>query len=356
MRETTSEQQNAVVVLEDYSVIVAEKEALQAFFADGRNLDELYGQVETMARGLVADVSTKEGISQVKTAARQLASVRTKVDDIGKKVVADLKALPKVIDENRRAFREKMEALQDDIRRPVTEIENREDEIEGIAETHVRLGADATAEAIERELECVKAIPLTKERWKESLGRAEKAVAGEIYALELMKAGAEKREQEARELEELRKKQAEADRIIREQKIREEAERRAREEAEARAAAEKARLEREKAEAERKAADAERAAQEAREREEAAMNSKAAIERAAIAAQQAVPMQGTQPQPKPSKWTPEMKAVNNAIVKAIAGIIEDKLQGFTPSGYDLAAREIVKAIVNGKISNLKVEY
>jgi chromosome segregation ATPase len=348
--QETNEQQNAVVVLEDYSVIVAEKEALQAFFADGKNLDELYGQVETMARGLVADVSTKEGISQVKTAARQIAGVRTKVDDIGKKVVADLKALPKVIDENRRFFREKMEALQDEIRRPVTEIENREDEIEGIAGTHVRLGADATAEAIERELECVKAIPLTKELWKESLGRAEKAVAGEIYALELMKAGAEKREQEARELEELRKKQAEADRIIREQKIREEAERKAREEAEARAAAEKARLEREKQEAERKAAEAERRAQEAKERERMAME---------VQNGNACSAKGPESSPstaKPSRWTPEMKAVNNAIVAAIAGIIEDKLQGFTPSGYDLAAREIVKAIVNGKISNLKVEY
>lgn len=337
MRET-SEQQNAVVVLEDYSVIVAEKEALQAFFADGRNLDELYGQVETMARGLVADVSTKEGISQVKTAARQLASVRTKVDDIGKKVVADLKALPKVIDENRRAFRDKMEALQEEIRRPVTEIENRQEEIDGICGIHVRLGADADSEAIAHEIEYVKNIALTEEYWKESLEAARKAVAGELNALELMKASAERREQEARELEELRKKQAEADRIIREQKIREEAERRAREEAEARAAAEKARLQREKEEAERKAAEAERAAQEAQERER-------------ITASVIAPA----PQ-KPSKWTPEMKAVNNAIVKAIAGIIEDKLQGFTPSGYDLAAREIVKAIVNGKISNLKVEY
>ena len=354
MRDT-NEQQNAVVVLEDYSVIVAEKEALQAFFADGRKLDELYGQIETMARGLVADVSTKEGISQVKTAARQLASVRTKVDDIGKKVVADLKALPKVIDENRRAFRDKMEALQDEIRRPVTEIEEREDEIEGIKGIHLRL-ATADSDQIKKELDFVRSIPLTEDKWHESLENATKAVNGEISALELLLETAEKREQEQRELDELRKKQAEADRIIREQKIREEAEKKAREEAEARAAAEKARLESEKEEAERKAAEAERAAQEAREREEAAMNSRNAMERAAIGAQQAVPMSKTLPQPKPSKWTDEQKAVNNAIVNAIAGIIEDKLQGFTPSGYDLAAREIVKAILTGKINNLKVEY
>lgn len=354
MRET-NEQQNAVVVLEDYSVIVAEKEALQAFFADGKNLDELYAQVERMAKGLVADVSTKEGVSQIKSCARQIASVRKKVDDIGKSVVADLKALPGIIDNNRKRFREMTEALQDEIRRPVTEIENREDEIDCIKVIHLKL-ATADSEQIKKDLEYVKSIPLTEEKWHESLEKATKAVKGEISALELLLGAAEKREQEARELEELRKNQAEADRIIREQKIKEEAERKAREEAEARAAAEKARLEREKQEAERKAAEAERRAQEAKEREEAAMNSKNAMERAAIGAQQAVPMSKTLPQQKPSRWTPEMKAVNNAIVAAIAGIIEDKLQGFTPSGYDLAAREIVKAIVNGKISNLKVEY
>lgn len=355
MEQETKETTTAVSVLDDYSVIVVDQERLQAFFADGKNLDEAYGRIEKLAKGLVADVTTKEGVSQIKSCARQIASAKTKIDNLGKQVVAELKELPKIIDANRRNFRERMEALQDEIRRPVTEIEEREAEIDRIKAVHQQL-IDADSATIKQNIEAVKAIALTAEKWKESLEKASKAVNGEINALETMLKAAEKREAEARELEELRKKQEEAERIIREQKIREEAERKAREEAEARAAAEKARLEREKEEAERKAAEAERAAQEAREREEAARNSKEALERAAIGAQQAVPMQGTQPQPKPSKWTPEMKSVNNAIVAAIAVIIEDKLQGFTPSGYDLAAREIVKAIVNGKISNLKVEY
>lgn len=354
MRETTSEQQNAVVLLEDYSVIVAEKEALQAFFADGRNLDELYGQVERMARGLVADVSTKEGISQVKTAARQLASVRTKVDDIGKKVVADLKALPKVIDENRRTFRDKMEALQDEIRRPVTEIEEREkaiDDIKGTLFNCANMDAAALGEKI-KELETAKAS-VKPEVWKESYDAALKAYDGEISALGTMKAAAEKREEDARRLAELEAKQAEADRIIRENKIKEEAAQRAKEEAEARAAAERARLEREKEMAERRAAEAEKGRIEAEER---ARNTDNPVQKAAIGAHQAVPMSKTLPQPKLSKWTPEMKAVNNAVVQAIAAILADKLQGYTESGYELAAREIVKAVVNGKISNLKVEY
>lgn len=364
MEQEAKETTTAVSVLDDYSVIVVDQERLQAFFSDGKNLDKAYGRIEKLAKGLVADVATKEGVSQIKSCARQIASAKTKIDNLGKQVVAELKKLPGVIDENRRNFRDKMEALQAEIRRPVTEIEEREAEIDRIKAVHQQL-ISADSATIKQNIEAVKAIALTAEKWRESLEKATKAVNGEINALETMLKAAEKREAEARELDELRKKQEEAERIIREQKIREDAERKAREEAEARAAAEKARLEREKEEAERKAAEAERAAQEAREREEAARNSKETLERAAIGAQQAaVQMSKTLPQPKPSKWTDEQKAVNKRIVADIADIIEPELKtriaGHSDPGYRLAAEEsakaIVKAILTGKINNLKVEY
>lgn len=363
MEQEAKETTTAISVLDDYSVIVVDQERLQAFFSDGKNLDEAYGRIDKLAKGLVADVATKEGVSQIKSCARQIASAKTKIDNLGKQVVAELKKLPGVIDYNRRNFRDKMEALQAEIRRPVTEIEEREAEIDRIKAVHQQL-ISADSATIKQNIEAVKAIALTAEKWKESLEKATKAVNGEMNALETMLKAAEKREAEARELDELRKKQEEADRIILEQKIREDAERKAREEAEARASAEKARLEREKEEAERKAAEAERAAQEAREREEAARNSKEALERAAIGAQQAVPMSKTLPQPKPSKWTDEQKAVNKRLVADIADIIEPELKtriaGHSDPGYRLAAeesaKEIVKAILTGKINNLKVEY
>jgi DNA repair exonuclease SbcCD ATPase subunit len=361
--EQANETTTAVSVLDDYSVIVADKERLLAFFTDPKSLDGLYDGIEKMAKGLVADPLTKEGASQIKGCAKQIASVKIKVDNIGKQVKADVNRLPTLIDDNRRVFVRKMEALQDEIRRPVTEIEEREDEIARISQIQQHL-MEAGSDTIRQNIEFVKAIPLTSEKWKESLEKATKAVNGEINALETMLKAAEKREAEARELEELRKKQEEAERIIREQKIREEAERKAREEAEARAAAEKACLEREKQEAERKAAEAERAAQEAREREEADRNSKEALERAAIGAQQAVPMSKTLPQPKPSKWTEEQKAVNKRIVADIADIIEPELKtriaGHSDPGYRLAAEEsakaVMKAVLTGKINNLNVEY
>ena len=351
----------AVTVTDDYAVVVADTGALQEFFKEGSNLDALYGVIEKKAKGLVADTSTKEGRSQIKTAAKQLASVKTKVDDIGKQVVAELKALPKVIDANRKQWRESMEALQDEIRKPVTEIEEREKAVEAICNTHLNLAFASSAE-IEAEIKKLEDTPLTEDTWKESLKDATMAIAGEINALKVLRDAALKKEEDARRLAELEAKQAEAERIIREQKIKEEAERKAKEEAEARAAAEKARLEREKEMAERRAAEAERKAKEA---ELAARNVPNPVQSAAVGAQQAVtPMSKTLPTPKPSKWTPEMKAVNKAILDTFSTKIEAEVKkaivGFTESGYKVAAentaKALVSAIIKGEIKNLKVEY
>lgn len=359
MKQNEEATPTIIEVGDDYSLTVADSGNLQQFFADGENLQKVADRIETLARGLVADVSTKEGISQIKTAARQIASVKKKVDDLGKTVVAELKALPKIIDKNRADFRERMESLQEEIRRPVTDIEERQKAIDDIKGTHFACAACNSQELAAKieELETQRAA-VTAEVWKEAYEDVLKAYDAEIGALSTMKSAAEKREEDARRLAELEAKQAEADRIIREQKIKEEAERKAREEAEARAAAEKDRLEREKAEAERKAAEAERARQEAEERarREAMQREQERTQAQARMAQELAPAAPAATAQKPSKWTPEMKAVNNDIVKAIAAIIAERLQGFTVGGYELAAREIVKAIVNNKINHLSVRY
>jgi len=331
--ETTTE---ALIVDTDYSVLVVEKKDLQAFFLDPAKLDTLYGHVEKMARALVADPLTKEGASQIKSCARQIASVKKRIDDIGKDVVAELKKLPGQIDANRKSLRERLEALQDDIRRPVTEIENREDEIDGIKGIHLRL-ANASSEEIAKELEFVKKIPLTEEKWHESLEKAKAAIAGETKALELLKSTAEKREKDAEELEQLRKNQEEADRIIRENKIKEEA--------------------RAEGFAQGKAAAAPTAPANATVRPPipAPEPSPSPAPTAPQAPAQAT-MSKTLTPAKPSAWTQAQKDINNAIVDAIAKLISTKLEGFTESGYKLAAQEIVKAVIKGKINNLKVEY
>lgn len=328
-KETTETTTEALIVDTDYSVLVVEKKDLQAFFLDAEKLDALYGHVEKMARALVADPLTKEGASQIKSCARQIASVKKRIDDIGKDVVAELKKLPGQIDANRKSLRERLEALQDDIRRPVTEIENREDEIDGIKSIHMRL-ANAASGDIHKELEFVRSIPLTEEKWHESLEKAKAAVEGEAKALALLLDTALKREKDAEELDKLRKNQEEADRIIRENKIKEEA--------------------RAEGFAQGKAAAVPTAPASAHVRPPipAPAPSPAPSPKA--------PQAPAQPQQAGSRFTPEMKAVNNAIVAEIARLIATRLEGFTQAGYELAAREVVKAILKGQINNLKVEY
>ena len=311
-----------VSVGDDYSVIVSDSGNLQQFFTDGENLQKVADRIESMARNLVADTSTKEGISQIKTAARQIASVKKKVDDLGKAVVAELKALPKVIDKNRADFRERMENLQEEIRRPVTEIEEREKAIDDIKGTHFNCAACNSEELAAKiaELEAQREN-ITPEIWKESHEAVLKAYDSEIAALATMRDAAAKREAEQRELEELRKKKEEA---------------------------EKRRIEAE-----------ERARREAMQREEEKAKARYTIPEnrpASFPQQQEEKPAPRIPNLKPSKWTPEMKAVNCAIVAAIAAILEEKLAGYTAAGYELAAREIVKAIVNNKITNLSVRY
>lgn len=357
-----------IKIEEDYSVTVTHKENLLSFFKDGANLDGLYNVVQTKARALVADVTTKEGVSQIKSTARQIASIKKRVDDLGKDVVAELKNLPKQIDVNRKKWREDMEALQEEIRKPVTEIENRQAEIEEIKATHGKLVLSGSEE-IKAAIVNLDKIELSGDQWKESLEDATAAVTAEKGALEVMLNAALKKEAEARELEKLRKKQEEADRIIREQKIREEAERKAREEAEARAAAEKARLEREKAEAERKAAEAEKARIEAEKREAEARKNQATASVdfhvfQGTAANNDGAQATTAPVKKPSKWTDEQKKVNSAILARFAEIIRASLPkhiaGHSDQGYELAANEaakgIIKAIACGKIENINVRY
>lgn len=358
----------SIKVEEDYSVTVVNKASLLSFFKEGANLDAIYNVVQAKARALVADVTTADGVSKIKSTARQIASIKKRVDDIGKDVVAELKDLPKQIDANRKKWREDMEALQEEIRRPVTEIENRQAEIEEIRATHGKLALSGSEE-IKAAIEMLDKIELTGDKWKESLEDATAAVTAEKGALEVMLNAALKKEAEARELEELRKKQEEAERIIREQKIREEAERKAREEAEARAAAEKARLEREKAEAERKAAEAEKAAKEALEREAEARRNQATASVDFPVFQGAAAdvnngAQTTAPVKRPSRWTDEQKKVNSAILARFAEIIRASLPkhiaGHSDQGYELAAneaaKEIIKAIACGKIENINVRY
>lgn len=249
-------------------LVVIEKANALAVFTSQEQLDPLIEAIEKEARSLVPDLSTKKGRDAIASMAHKVARSKTYIDNAGKDLVAELKALPKQIDESRRLVRERLDALKDEVRRPLTEWESEQE----------RIKASEAMNAMHEE-----ALVMDAEFDRQ---RAAKFEADHEMAL-LMNEKIDRDREEARQKAEQAKREHE-ERIKREaeEKARHEAEEAAKREIEAAAAREReATLAKERAEREAKelAEKAERdriAAEEKakREKEEAIQRERAAAE------------------------------------------------------------------------------
>ena len=110
-------------------LVVIEKQNAMAVFTTKEQLDPIIEAIEKEARSLVPDVSTRKGRDAIASMAHKVARSKTYIDNAGKDLVAELKALPKQIDESRRIVRERLYALKDEVRRPLTEWEAEQERI-----------------------------------------------------------------------------------------------------------------------------------------------------------------------------------------------------------------------------------
>ncbi|HBR7611811.1 TPA: hypothetical protein ACJTON_001736 [Klebsiella pneumoniae] len=134
-------------------LVVIEKKNAMAVFTNNDQLDPLIEAIEKEARSLVPDVTTKKGRDAIASMAHKVARSKTYIDNAGKDLVAELKALPKQIDESRRVVRERLDALKDEVRRPLTEWEVEQERIkaeEAMNALHVE--ALAMNEDLDRQL------------------------------------------------------------------------------------------------------------------------------------------------------------------------------------------------------------
>ncbi|EPM4824430.1 hypothetical protein ACVD6H_001999 [Klebsiella pneumoniae] len=134
-------------------LVVIEKKNAMAVFTNNDQLDPLIEAIEKEARSLVPDVTTKKGRDAIASMAHKVARSKTYIDNAGKDLVAELKALPKQIDESRRVVRERLDALKDEVRRPLTEWEAAQERIKA-EEAMNALHAEALAmnEEFDRQL------------------------------------------------------------------------------------------------------------------------------------------------------------------------------------------------------------
>ncbi|GJJ95985.1 hypothetical protein [Enterobacter hormaechei] len=257
-------------------LVVIEKQNAMAVFTTKEQLDPIIEAIEKEARSLVPDVSTRKGRDAIASMAHKVARSKTYIDNAGKDLVAELKALPKQIDESRRIVRERLDALKDEVRKPLTDWENAESarkdalqqrlaDLRSLADVIDGVGNYLPSVEIQQRIESAKAVALD-ESWQEVAAEAGVAKDATIQQLEAALIVAKQREHEAAELERLRKEAEEKARLEREENIRREAAEQARRDAEKKAKAELEAAARREAEEKARAELAERQRIEAEQR------------------------------------------------------------------------------------------
>ncbi|ENT2836541.1 coiled-coil domain-containing protein [Klebsiella michiganensis] len=279
-------------------LVVIEKKNAMAVFTNNDQLDPLIELIEKEARSLVPDVTTKKGRDAIASMAHKVARSKTYIDNAGKDLVAELKALPKQIDESRRVVRERLDALKDEVRRPLTEWEAEQERIKAeeamnalhaeALEMNIKFDQELAAKfEADHEMALLMDKDIDRERADKAAEAERQRIAHEEEIKRLAAAAAarevEQRAQREREEAALREaalkaqaEQAERDRIAAEQKA--EADKRAAVEAERRKAQEEAdriRREAEQREQERLAEEKRKADEQARR--EADVNHRKAI-------------------------------------------------------------------------------
>lgn len=239
-------------------LVVIEKKNAMAVFTNNDQLDPLIEAIEKEARSLVPDVTTKKGRDAIASMAHKVARSKTYIDNAGKDLVAELKALPKQIDESRRVARERLDALKDEVRRPLTEWEAEQ----------ARIAAEKAAEEERQRIEAEQKAALEALRKQVELDHEMALLMNDAFDRERADKAAEAERQRIAREEEI-KRQAE-------EKAKREAAEKAQREIDAAAAREreailaKERAERERIEAQQRAEREQREAAERAEREKQA--------------------------------------------------------------------------------------
>ncbi|EMB0753467.1 hypothetical protein U7S25_004184, partial [Providencia rettgeri] len=191
-------------------VVIEQATALDLFTAPEK-VNQMLAHIKTLAeeerKELDSDLSVAKNRKAFASLAYKVTQTKTAIDKAGKLVVDDLKELPKKVDAARKLFRDELDLLSDDIRKPVTEYELEEK-------------AREEAEALKKQVE---------------LDHEEALQMNELFDL---RKAEEERQRIARE-EELKRQAAEQARLEAERKAQQEIEAAAQREREAKEAAER---------------------------------------------------------------------------------------------------------------------
>lgn len=303
-----------------------------------KSIDDILSKIRAEVEGFIPDTSTAKGRKEIASLAAKVTRSKTLVDGAGKKYVAELKALPKKIDAERKRLRDECDKIKEEVRRPLTEWEGVRKEVDetiGLINKAVREADDLDSAGIKDKISWLnsfdheKIVEDKRDEFKAHLDRAKI----NIENLYLKK---KKAEDEAAELERLRAE--EADRKQKEE-----------ESARIKAAEEKARLDAEQALLQR-----ELEAQVAKERaKRAEAEAKERAERAESEAKERAEREAREREER-NRIERERREADekNRISKINAAESSLRMRGYSAGD----AEKLVALIVEGKIANVKMVF
>lgn len=208
--------------------VVPPKETALAVFTAEKGLDPYLANIRKEIDGFTPDISTRKGREAIASMAYKVARSKTALDDVGKKLVAELKDVPKKIDAERKRVRDTLDSWQEEVRRPLNEWQAAED---ARVDRHnngiewFRLRADENSELDASELNASIAeveSRIIDESWQEFEAEAHRIKARALASLKESLDKRIKADNEAAELVRLRQEaeaRAEQDRIAEAERV-----------------------------------------------------------------------------------------------------------------------------------------
>lgn len=337
-----------------------------AVFQTQGGVEDILSKLERDVRSIQTDPTTDKGRKEIKSLAYKVARSKTALDDMGKAVAEDARKTVESVNASRRTINNRLDALRDEVRKPVDDYEAREqariDEIKSrvadIDLASVRFDGCTIAQMRDylSDLEAQKAYDFQEfsARAAEAIQRTETAIKAAIIVAEQAEKDRIEAERKAAEEAEVARIAAEKAREQREAQIARQAAETARLEAERIAKAEKDRIENERLAA---IAEAERAEQ--RRKDEAAQ-----AERLRVAAAEQAERDRIEAIEAERKRVADEKAAHEAEEKRRAAdkahrakINRDVLADLIAAGLTEGdAKVAISAIVGRKVRHVTLSY
>lgn len=330
-------------------------------------LDPYIERVRQEVMGHPVDLSTKKGRDAIASRAFKVRKIKSAMDGLGKQQVDSLKEIPKLIDAERKRMREAFDAMAEEVRRPLTEWEQAEENriaghkaiIEYLRSAGANL-SDVGADALESEINSIQGI-IVDESLDEFEAEAHRAKATTLESLQSALAARRKQEADAAELAELRRKQAEQEQKDREARIAQEAAEKARADAEAKAQADREAAAKREADAKAAAEKAERdrldAIEQQKQAEARAEAEKLAAEQRAKDAAEAARLAEIKRQADAKAAEEAARKKREADIAHKAAINNAALAAFVENGLrEECAKQAVILIARGVIPAVSIIY